>query len=285
MKNWKNVLCGLGALIVLGFTSGCHQIPPSHVGIKYNGRTGINSQPLEPSVVSVNPLDQERVEDFPTKTINVSFAQKKVDESDAEGDAIVVVTQEGVPIEVDTTVAFHVDKSNAVRVFETFGTADMSKFHEILLVFTQEAMVNAATKMSFAEIVANKKALFGDQAQSALRASMSESGFTLDNLYIQDMRRPNEIEARIKERLEARQELGNAQAEQKRAEQEAQTILIKAQQQAEQNRLLGSQSGSTAIKIKKLELRKLAIEKWKKAGGEVPRVGTPGIPFTNIQLR
>ena len=252
MRN--QILGALLALSLLPGLAGCHQIPPSHVGIKFNARTGIASKPIEPSVVGVNPFDQERVEDFPTKTINMSFSAKKIDESDQEGDGVPVVTREGVPIEVDTTVAFHVAAANAPKVFDTFGTADMNRIHDLLYVLTQVAMVNVASKMSFSEIVAKEKVRFNEEAQTRLQTAMVEHGFSLDNLYLLDMRRPNDIEGKIQERITAAAGLDTARADQKKIEAEAKTTIIKARQEAEQNRLLGSQGGDTAVRLRKLEI-------------------------------
>jgi regulator of protease activity HflC (stomatin/prohibitin superfamily) len=96
---------------------------------------------------------------------------------------------------------------------------------------------------------------------------------------IREVHPPQEITDKIQEQQAIRSDLEKARVELQQGRIDAQTILTNAQKEAEQNRLL-SQQGEKTIQLKRLELRRKAIEKW---DGQAPVIAAPGIPFTEAK--
>jgi regulator of protease activity HflC (stomatin/prohibitin superfamily) len=101
-------------------------------------------------------------------------------------------------------------------------------------------------------------------------------GFMVEDVLIREVYPPEEITAKIQEQQAIRSDLEKAKIEQQQAKIDAETILTNAQKEAEQNRLL-AQQGAKALQLKRLDLRRKAIERW---DGEAPLIGGASVPFT-----
>jgi regulator of protease activity HflC (stomatin/prohibitin superfamily) len=259
---------------------GCtQQVPPATVGVLFDANRGIATTLLQPRVVWVGPY--QRLILYPTAIQNATYV-KNAREGALQGDASVKAsTAEGAILPMDVTVAWHVQPDDVVKAFQEFGTADLNRIEAIYLRWATSAAVNTVSgSHSIFDVISKDRAQIGPEVKAKLTPILARWGITVDNVYIGEVYPSAEIQAKIQDSMAKRNELEQKRIELQQAQTEARTITIKAEQQAAQNRLLASQ-GEIALKLKRVELRQLAIQKW---NGAPPLVGDGTIPFTNMQM-
>jgi len=259
---------------------GCtQQVPPATVGVLFDGNRGIAQTLLQPRVVWVGPY--QRLILYPTAIQNATYV-KNAREGAIQGDAsIQASTAEGAILPMDVTVAWHVQPDDVLKAFQEFGTADLGQIEALYLRWATSAAVNTVSgNHSIFDVISKDRAQIGPEVKAKLSPILARWGMTVDNVYIGEIYPSQEIQSKIQDSMAKRNELEQKRIELQQAQTEARTITIKAEQQAAQNRLLASQ-GDIALKLKRVELRQLAIRKW---NGAPPLVGDGTIPFTNLQL-
>jgi len=259
---------------------GCtQQVPPETVGVLFDGSRGITHTLLQPRVVWVGPY--QRLILYPTAIQNATYV-KNAREGAIQGDAsIQASTAEGAILPMDVTVAWHVQPDDVLKAFQEFGTADLGQIEALYLRWATSAAVNTVSgNHSIFDVISKDRAQIGPEVKAKLSPILARWGMTVDNVYIGEVYPSQEIQSKIQDSMAKRNELEQKRIELQQAQTEARTITIKAEQQAAQNRLLASQ-GDIALKLKRVELRQLAIRKW---NGAPPLVGDGTIPFTNMQL-
>jgi regulator of protease activity HflC (stomatin/prohibitin superfamily) len=259
---------------------GCtQQVPPATVGVLFDANRGIATTLLQPKVVWVGPY--QRLILYPTAIQNATYV-KNAREGALQGDAsIKASTAEGALLPMDVTVAWHVQPDDVVKAFQEFGTADLNRIESLYLRWATSAAVNTVSgSHSIFDVISKDRAQIGPEVKAKLTPILARWGITVDNVYIGEVYPSAEIQAKIQDSMAKRNELEQKRIELQQAQTEARTITIKAEQQAAQNRLLASQ-GEIALKLKRVELRQLAIQKW---NGAPPLVGDGTIPFTNMQM-
>ena len=259
---------------------GCtQQVPPATVGVLFDGSRGITQTLLQPRVVWVGPY--QRLILYPTAIQNATYV-KNAREGAIQGDAsIQASTAEGAILPMDVTVAWHVQPDDVLKAFQEFGTADLGQIEALYLRWATSAAVNTVSgNHSIFDVISKDRAQIGPEVKAKLSPILARWGMTVDNVYIGEVYPSQEIQSKIQDSMAKRNELEQKRIELQQAQTEARTITIKAEQQAAQNRLLASQ-GDIALKLKRVELRQLAIRKW---NGAPPLVGDGTIPFTNLQL-
>lgn len=273
----------IAALSLMLFSlAGCAtEVPPAHVGIKFNANSGISEKLEKPQVVWCLPGD--RVLNYPTSIKNATFVKNAHEGDKMQDDSIRCSTVEGAILPVDVTVAYHVQSPDVLLAFQNFGGDDTSGIQRTYIRWVISYAMNAVSgQRSIFDILSKDRAAFGGQVKQVLAPIMAQWGVTIDDVYIGEVYPPQDIRDKVQERIAARNELELARIRLKKATIDAQTILTKAKQEAETNQLL-AQQGDTALKLKRLELRNAAIQKW---DGRPPVVGNSAIvPFTGVPVR
>ena len=277
-------LCLRASVVLLPTLTGCMtQIPPSHVGIKFNGANGISEKLLKPELVYRGWNDQIIV--YPTSIRNASYVQNATEGERAGDDSLKATTSEGSKLPVDLTVAYHVDPANVLLAFQNFGTEDLAEVQRTFVRTTAAYGLDIVTgTRSIFALTSKERSTIGPEVKRVVAPILAEYGITVDDVAIGEIHPDKEIQARVAESVGIRAELDTKKTELERARIEAQTVETEARKNAELNTLLSSQSGAQAIAVKKLEILRKAIEKWKAAGGKPPMVGGGTVPFTDVKL-
>ena len=279
---WSGISLSRGILFftaAVALTGCAKEIPPAQVGIKFSATDGLSEQILKPQVVWVMP--RQRLVLYPTNIRNATYTRRADEGEKAGDDSIRCSTSEGAILPVDITVAYHVEASNVLKVYESFGTNDISTIQsEFIRPVTNWAVNVISGSRSVFELTSKERTQFGTRIRALLTPKLAEWGITVDDVFLGEVYPADEVKKKVDERISVRAELDTATVGLKRAKVEAETIKTKAKEQAEVNRLL-AENGDKAIELKKIELRRKAIEKW---DGVAPITGDGRIPFTNITL-
>ncbi|MGV3618286.1 MAG: SPFH domain-containing protein [Fimbriimonas sp.] len=272
----KAAVAGLAAASLTGCMT---KIPPSSVGIKFNAANGISEKLLKPELVSRGL--NERIIIFPTAIRNASFAKGVMGEAPLEA-----TTSEGAKLAVDLTVAWHVEPSNVLVAFEAFGTENLD---EVARVFVRTSAMHgldtvAGTRSIFA-LTSKERGTLGARVKGVIAPILEPYGITVDDVALAETYPSEDIQESINLGVAMTTEIDTKKSELQKAIIDAKTVETNARKTAELNRLFASQSGQEVIAVKKLEILRKAIAKWKAAGGKPPTVGSGAIPFTDISLR
>jgi regulator of protease activity HflC (stomatin/prohibitin superfamily) len=265
--------------VAAGLTlAGCgREIPPAQVGIKFSADSGLGEQLLKPQVVWVGW--RQRLILYPTNIRNATYTRSANEGEKSGDDSIRCSTNEGAILPVDVTVSYHVDPGNVVQVYENFGTNDMDQIQTDFIRPTANWAVNRVSgEKSVFELTSKERAQFGSRVRAVLAPKLVSWGITVDEVFVGEVYPPDEVKRKVDERISVRAELDAATVALKRSKVEAETILTKAKEEAEVNRLL-AEAGDRAIELKRIELRRKAIEKW---DGASPLTGDGKIPFTTV---
>lgn len=279
----KSKIAGLVGLSALALTlvTGCVQeIPPANVGIKFNANSGISEKLEKPQVVWCAPGD--RVLNYPTSIKNATYVKNAHEGAKMLDDSIRCSTKEGAILPVDVTVAYHVQAQDVLTAFQNFGGDDVSVIQsDYMRWVTTYGMNIVSGSRSIFDLLSTDRAGFGPQIKAIIAPILEQWGVTVDDVYIGEVYPPEQVSTKVQERIAARNELELAKIHLQKARIDAQTIITNARRDAETNQLL-SQQGDTIVKLKRLELRNKAIEKW---DGRPPLVGDSSIPFTDLQMK
>lgn len=278
MRASKKLVSAL-PLVVLVLAGCSREIPPAQVGIEFNANTGIGKQLLKPQVVWVGW--RERLILYPTNIRNATYTRATNEGEQRSDDSIPCSTSEGAILPVDVTVSYHVDPSNVLTVYEKFGTNDIQTIQTEFIRPTTNWAVNAVGgSRSVFELTSKERAQFGKRVRALVAPKLAAWGITVDDVFLGEVYPPDQVKQKVDERISVRAELDTATVALKRAKVEAETIKTKAREDAEVNRLL-AEVGDKAVALKRIELRRKAIQKW---DGAAPLTGDGRIPFTELNL-
>ena len=279
MKNPLLILIALAAGLILGGCNPYKQIPPGSVGIVFDAYSGVHKDVLKPGVVFQGINDHVII--YPTSIHNASYTKNAKDGERLQDDSIIATTVEGAQLPIDLTVVWHVDPANTSLVFNNFGTENLEEIQSDFIRYIAIFGVNAAsgTKSIF-DITSKDRAKFGPEVRTIITPVMTSMGLTCDDVYIGETYPSSDIDALVKDRISKRNELQIVTNNLQRAKIEATTSINNAKASADINRLK-AQQGDQAVELKKREIIRLLISKWK---GAPPAVGNGGIPFINPNI-
>ncbi len=232
---------------------------------------------MKPQVVWIGYREQLIV--YPTSIKNASYVRNSHEGERSGDDSIPASTNEGAILPVDVTVAYHVAPEDVLKAFNNFGTEDLKAIQRKFIRWTAIYAVNVVSgSRSIFDLSSKERAQFGPEVKKVIAPILLDWGITVDDVYIGEVYPNDEVKSKISERIALKNQLELAKNERIRADIEAKTSLTNATKQAELNRLL-QQGNEKMVELKRLELQKMAIERW---NGKPPMIGSTTIPFTDI---
>src|SRR4051812_37222589 len=110
-------------LLVMVFVSAqsCARVDPGHVGIRVRlagAARGVQDAPVVTGWVAYNPITENIIE-FPTSVQNVVWTRTST-EGSVNDESITFASAEGVTINADVGLAFHIDGDKAPRLYSRF---------------------------------------------------------------------------------------------------------------------------------------------------------------------
>lgn len=234
------------ALLVLSFS--IVVIPANTVGVRYSSINGTSDKTLNEGIHFVVPFVD-----------HVYTIETTVQERTDEG--ISIQTKDAQWVKVTVNVKYHVDKSNAFKVYKGYKTLDnLNK--NIIGNYTQEALNQVCTQYNVIDVLGEKRNAFVEETAKILKEKLAAEGVTLKAVTVKDIDAGEAIEKAISDEAVAKKEVETAKQKQEKAKTEAETKVIEAQGEADANAVLTEQLTPEV-------LEKMLIEKW---NGEMPKV-------------
>jgi regulator of protease activity HflC (stomatin/prohibitin superfamily) len=292
------------ALVVLVMTcvvgsASCTRVDVGHVGIRVRlagSDRGVQRAPIVTGWVAFNPVTESIVV-FPTSVQNVVWTREPAEGSHGD-ESISFASSEGVSVNADVGLAFHIDPAKVPQLYARFRQANLNVLaHGYVRNVVREAINEAASEMPVQEIYGAGKTRLLAAAQRKIRQELEPDGFVIDQLTFNSaLRLPENVvgainrameatqnsiqaENRVRQiRAEAEQNIaranGEAEAARRRAQGEADSLLIRARAEAQANEIIRLSMTREVISYR-------ALQRW---DGHLPVVNSGGNAMPMLTL-
>jgi regulator of protease activity HflC (stomatin/prohibitin superfamily) len=275
------------------------RVDAGHVGIRVKlagSDRGVQDMPVVTGWVFYNPLTEQLVL-FPTSVQNVVWTQS-VHEGKAFDESITFSSSEGVNINADIGLSFHIEASLAPKLYARFRLNDLEKLSDGYMRNTvREAFNDVASKLPVQDIYgAGKSKMLADVTQKC-RDVFGKDGIIIDQLTINGtLRLPQNVADAINRAMEATQKAlesknrvaqveaeatqaitqahGAAEAARQKAQGDGDALLIKARAEAQANEIIRLSTTPTVLQYR-------ALEHW---DGKLPTYSAGALPMLTFDL-
>ncbi len=285
----------VGACVV--GSASCTRVDPGHVGIRVKlagSSRGVQNAPIVTGWVAYNPLT-ELVVEFPTSVQNIVWT-RDAHEGSPSDESISFASSEGVSINADIGLAFHIDADKAPRLYARFRQRDVLVLaHGYIRNVVREALNETASTMPVQEIYGAGKTRLLNESLRKVTDRLGGDGFVIDQLTFNSaLRLPDNVVAAINRAMEATQNAiqsenqvrqiraeaeqrvtaarGEAEAARQRASGEADALLIRARAEAQANEIIRLSMTPAVIQYR-------ALQRW---DGQLPTVNSGQIPMLTM---
>ena len=265
-------------VVIVAFNSCAARVDAGHVGIRVKlagSSRGVDDIPVVTGWVFYNPLTEQLVM-FPTSVQNVVWT-KDANESNRHDESITFSSLEGVNINADIGLSFHIEPSLAPHLYLRFRKNNLSDLaHGYVRNAVREGFNVVASQMPVQAIYGAEKGKLVAEVTKRLQDLLGKDGFILDQLTINGaLRLPENVATAINRAMEATQQAiqaenrvrqvkaeaeqaitqaeGQASAARARAKGEADARLIVARAEAKANLILRSSTSATVLQYRALE--------------------------------
>lgn len=276
------------------------RVDAAHVGIrvKLAGTSrGVQDIPVVTGWVFYNPLT-EQIISFPTSVQNVVWTAS-AHEGRANDESITFSSEEGVNVNSDIGLSFHIEPALSPHLYLRFRQPDLLVLADgYVRNAVREAFNDVASRMVVQDIYGAKKGKLIADVGAKLRDVLGKDGFIIDQITINGaLRLPENVAQAINRAMEATQNAiqaenrvrqvraeaeqaiaeahGAAEAARQRAEGEADAVLIRARADARANEIIRLSTTGTVLQYR-------AVERW---DGKLPTYqGGDKLPLLTFDL-
>lgn len=221
---------------------------------------------------------------FPTFKQTATWT-KSLTEGNPVDESLSFQTKEGMPINVDVGITYHLEEDKVVDLFRSYRRGADEITHIFLRNHIRDAMVRTAAPLSIEQVSTGRSA-FMDTVKELVTEKVAPLGIVIEDIYlVNDFRYPELVRKAIDDKNAAIQraqqrenELRETEAESKKvaaqARGKAEAILAEAEAQSKANELLSKSITQQLIEIKK-------IEKW---DGKLSQVSGSSTPMIDMRI-
>ncbi len=208
-------------------------IPPAHVAAVFDPlRGGIQDDVLPEGFHVVMPWWQTETFSQQTQeyTMSGSTRARSQEETNQSDESIRCQTNEGMNVEIDCTILYHVDPKHAQAVWRKLGD-DLTRL--IVRPYTHNIMRMVVAKYSVVEVYTSKRKDIETEITDTMKPLFSEKGLVLEQILIRNVAYGNPAFAEaINAKQVAEQQVQTEGQKLARAKIEKQTIVAEAQGEA-----------------------------------------------------
>jgi regulator of protease activity HflC (stomatin/prohibitin superfamily) len=265
-------------IMIIAVSSCVTRVDAGHVGIRVKlagSSRGVDDMPVVTGWVFYNPLTEQLIM-FPISVQNMVWT-KDPHEGSPRDESITFSSQEGVNINADVGLSFHIEPTKAPHLYLRFRKNDLIELaNGYVRSAVRENFNMVASQMPVQDIYGSKKAKLVSDVTHRLQDLLSKDGFVIDQLTINGaLRLPENVAAAINRAMEQTQQAiqaenrvrqvkaeaeqaitqaeGAATAARARAKGEADARLITAKAEAKANLILRASTSSSVLQYRALE--------------------------------
>lgn len=269
MNNIKGkIFLGIGSVIIIFILMNIFVVIPT-------GETGVRTlfgkvkdRELTSGIHVINPLEHIERMTIRTEEYTMSIAQGEGQKVGA--DQISALTNEGLPIDLDITVFYHLNEGSASDVYRTLGTNYQEK---IIRPEIRSAIREVVARYDAKDVYSEKRGEVADEIRMRMVETIEPRGIGVEQVLLRNVTLPEKLSASIQEKLQAEQE-----------SQRYEFVLQKEAKEAERKRLeAAGQRDAQAIINESLTpkyLQYLYIKELKEREGTIyVPTGSDGLPL------
>jgi regulator of protease activity HflC (stomatin/prohibitin superfamily) len=265
MSNFK---LGFIILLLLGFgmfgLTSCSKVPAGNVGVVVHMLGGEKGVDVEEKGVGRYWLGiNDELFLFPTFTQNDTW--------EGEKESITFQTREGLNVNADIGISYHIDPTKVTAVFQKYrkGINEISEIY--LRNMVRDALVKAASTQEVETVYGQGKAELLTKVEDAVRKEVEPIGIIIEHLYwVGTLRLPENVVQAINAKIGATQKAAQRENEIQQTKAEAQKAIEESRGVAE-SKLAVARAEAESIKIKG-EAEASAIEAKSKALNANPQL-------------
>ena len=288
------MIAGVAVLVGLVGCSTLTRVDAGHVGIRVRlagSERGVQDMPVVMGWVFYNPIS-EQIIIFPTSVQNVVWTAslhegKPIDES------ITFSSTEGVNINADIGLSFHIDPLMAPKLYGRFRQNNMLMLADgYMRNAVREAFSDVTSKMPVQDIYGPGKSKMLNDVTTKCRDILGKDGIVIDQLTINGtLRLPQNVADAINRAMEATQNAiqsenkvrqvraeadqaitqahGAAEATREKAQGEADALIIRSRAEAKANETIRLSVSPTVLQYRALEHWDGKLPQYN-GGGQIP---------------
>ena len=261
----KRIVIGAIVLVIaaIALSSCLIRVDAGHVGIRVKlagSSRGVDDIPVVTGWVFYNPLTEQLIL-FPTSVQNIVWTKDPHDGSPRD-DSITFSSQEGVNINADIGLSFHIEPSMAPHLYLRFRKSDLLELSNgYVRNAMREGFNMVASTMPVQDIYGAGKSKLVQDVQKRMQDQLGKDGFVIDQLTINGaLRLPENVSTAINRAMEATQ---NAiQAENRVRQVKAEQAITQAEGQASAARARAKGEADAKLTTAKAEARSNLILKY-----------------------
>lgn len=178
-------------------------------------------------------------------------------------------------VSTEVTLNYHINPGTVPEIYRKIGVGYQDK---IIQPAVQE-VVKAVTAQFTAEQLITQRPMVKEKIDLALQERLLKSDIIVDTISITNFDFSESFNQAIEAKVTAEQNALAAKNKLEQVKYEAQQAVTQAQGQAEAQTLLAKSVTKESIEFQRLQIQKVAIDKW---NGILPQVTGGAIPFISI---
>jgi len=245
------------------------RIDAAHVGIRVRlagSSRGVDDIPVVTGWVFYNPLTEQLVQ-FPTSVQNVVWT-KDIHEGAPRDESITFSSQEGVNINADIGMSFHIESNMAPHLYLRFKKPNLLELADgYIRNAMREAFNVVASQMPVQEIYGSGKGKLISEATKKLAEQLSKDGIVIDQLTINGaLRLPENVATAINRAMEATQLAIQAENRVRQVKAEAEQAVTQAEGEASAARARARGEADARLITSKAEAKANLILRYSTSG-------------------
>jgi len=267
----KRAALALALLVVtiILFSSCMARIDAAHVGIRVKlagSSRGVDDIPVVTGWVFYNPLTEQLIE-FPTSVQNVVWT-KDPHEANPRDESITFSSQEGVNINADIGMSFHIEPNMAPHLYLRFKKPNLLELADGYIRNAMRESFNVvASQMPVQEIYGSGKGKLIADSTKKLGDQLSKDGIMIDQLTINGaLRLPENVATAINRAMEATQLAIQAENRVRQVKAEAEQAVTQAEGEASAARARARGEADSRLITSKAEAKANLILRYSTSG-------------------
>merc|ERR1711988_1384854 len=205
----KRVVAVIFSLMLMWVFTSARTVPPAHIGLSVTlGAVGGTALPA--GIHFLNPLS--RVVSFNMKT-QIVYTENQVP------------TQEGLNVELDVSLLYHIDKSKVMDLYLTLG----EDFENILIIPELQAAVRGLTsEVNAKSLYTSGRTEIRNKLVEELKSKLDPRGIKLEDVLLKGIKLPKQLTDAIELKAQAEQESARMEFVLSKEKQEAERKKVEA---------------------------------------------------------
>ncbi len=252
VSKFKTLLSGGGILLMLiGFISAAVvQINAGHVGVQ------VLFGEVKPTVLHeglniINPLVD--VKEMSIQTLNYTMSATSNEGAQQGDDAIRVLSQDGLEVEIDLTILYRVMPNRAPNIFRELGLDYRDK---IIRPTARTKIRENAVNYNAIDLFSTKREPFEAAITAGIVKDLKARGIELEKLLVRNINLPKSVKESIERKITAVQDAQRMEYVLQKEQQEAERKRVEAKGIADAQKIINSGLSDKLIQFESIKVQK-----------------------------